>query len=170
MLVDDEQYASMHNYPARENISPFVSGADPVRATLLLFKEKKDISGLSSEKELVDKLSLEETEPISNLTFGQVVSDSFAQNKGVIIGRMQTRDRVMFNKCFYHYFYAPNLVKLLVKTPMLFDSNEQAADEPLISRYHQTMPLTVRNPLNNEIVVGEVEFYLLSKPVDGEVT
>jgi len=23
------------------------------------------------------------------------------------------------------------------------------------------MPLTVRNPLNNEIIVGEVEFYLL---------
>ena len=25
------------------------------------------------------------------------------------------------------------------------------------------MPLTVRDPLNNEIVVGEVEFYLIKK-------
>lgn len=33
------------------------------------------------------------------------------------------------------------------------------------------MPLTVRNPLNNEIIVGEVEFYLLKKesvsPISG---
>ncbi len=28
------------------------------------------------------------------------------------------------------------------------------------------MPLTVRNPLNNEIIVGEVEFYLM-KPNEG---
>lgn len=39
-------------------------------------------------------------------------------------------------------------------------------EEPLISRYHTTMPLTVRNPLNMEIIVGEVEFFLL-KPGEG---
>ena len=49
---------------------------------------------------------------------------------------------------------------------MLFgmnQNNEQnnQQEEPLISRYHTSMPLTVRNPLNNEIIVGEVEFFLL---------
>ena len=77
---------------------------------------------------------------------------------------MQTRDRVNFAKCFYHYFYATNLIKILFKTPILFNMNEAASEEPLISRYHLTMPLTVKNPLNNEIVVSEVEFYLLKRP------
>ena len=29
------------------------------------------------------------------------------------------------------------------------------------SRYHYEYPLTVKNPLNKEIIVGEVEFYLI---------
>lgn len=86
---------------------------------------------------------------------------------------MKTRDRVHFNKCFYHNFYAPNLTKILFKTPMMFAIEEEARniDEPLISRYHSSMPLTVKNPLNNEIIVGEVEFYLFRKPTlqDGDV-
>ena len=49
---------------------------------------------------------------------------------------------------------------------MLFGMNQNneknnQKEEPLISRYHTSMPLTVRNPLNNEIIVGEVEFFLL---------
>lgn len=74
---------------------------------------------------------------------------------------MQTRDRVNFTRSFYHYFYANNLVKLLFKTPLLLERSGESQEEPLVSRYHLAMPLTVRNPLNNEIVVGEVDFYLI---------
>jgi Domain of unknown function (DUF5092) len=117
----------------------------------------------------VQTLNAEELEPISNTTFSQLIQESFSQGKGFIIGRMQTRDRVNFQKSFYHCFYAPNLVKLLFKTPMLFGiQNNEATqpEEPLISRYHTSMPLTVRNPLNNEIIVGEVQFFLM-KPEEG---
>jgi hypothetical protein len=98
------------------------------------------------------------------MTFGNLITDSFAQSKGIIFGRMQTRDRVNFQKSFYHTFYAPNLVKLLFKTPMMFNHEGQpnSDEEPLISRYHTSMPLTVKNPCNNEIIVGEVEFFLVS--------
>ncbi len=103
-------------------------------------------------------------EPISNMMYLTLITDSLAQNKGIVFGRMQTRDRVNFQKSFYHTFYAPNLVKLLFKTPMMFnlEGNQNSDEEPLISRYHPTMPLTVKNPCNNEIIVGEVEFFLLS--------
>jgi len=74
----------------------------------------------------------------------------------MVIGRIQTRDRVNYKRSFYHNFYAPNLIKLLFKRPFLF------TDEVLISRYHPTIPLTVRNPLTNEIIVGEVEFFLIN--------
>ena len=42
------------------------------------------------------------------------------------------------------------------------EENKNSDEEPLISRYHPSMPLTVKNPCNNEIIVGEVEFFLLS--------
>jgi len=54
-------------------------------------------------------------------------------------------------------------VKLLFKKPFI------VADDTLISRYHPQMPLTVRNPLTNEIIVGEVEFYLLGRDQAPEV-
>jgi hypothetical protein len=149
---------------------------DPNSRYLYLYKEpSKNFSGeteplTTSIPTLIDKVPFDEVEPISNTTFLALMQDAFQQgSKGFILGRMQTRDRIQYNKCFYHCFYATNLTKLLFKMPMLFggppagDGQPPVADEPLISRYHQKMPLTVRNPLNNEIIVGEVEFYLLKK-------
>ena len=50
---------------------------------------------------------------------------------------------------------AANLVQILFKKPMMH------VDDVLLSRYHPQYPLTVKNPLTNEIIVGEVEYYLL---------
>ena len=33
----------------------------------------------------------------------------------------------------------------------------------LRSRYHLDYPLTVKNPLTNQVIVGEVQFYLISQ-------
>lgn len=100
---------------------------------------------------------MDETESISNSSFGQIIQDCFREEKGVIIGRVQTRDRVQFKKCYYHYFYAVNLVKILFKSSLIFSGDQ------LMSRYHDQHPLIVKNPLTNEIIVGEVEFYLIKK-------
>lgn len=70
---------------------------------------------------------------------------------------MLTRDKKNYNKKFYHFFDAFNLTKLLFKTPIV------GSDDHLISRYHINYPLSVKNPLTNEIIVGEVEFFLLKK-------
>ena len=148
-----------------------VTGATPqgeirdLPGNIILFKGDDD------ELE-VDKVPLDEVEPISNMTFTQLIQDAFSQNKGVIVGRMQTRDRINYLKSFYHHFYAPNLVRLLFKKPMmnLGNNGNGSTDEPLISRYHTSMPLTVRNPLNNEIIVGEVEFYLLECQASSDLT
>eukprot|EP00347_Sterkiella_histriomuscorum_P023431 403334668 len=131
----------------------------PLKGKIRLLKDDQNNSAQSNNNALreIGTIQLEEVEPISNQYFGQLIIDSFAQDRGVIVGRIQTRDRVHFKRSFYHDFYAPNLIKLLFKTPFLF------TDEVLISRYHPTIPLTVRNPLTNEIIVGEVEFYLVSK-------
>lgn len=71
---------------------------------------------------------------------------------------MRTRDRSNYKKCYFHHFLAANLVKILFKQSVL------QTDDILISRYHQTQPMTVRNPLTNEVVVGEVEFYHIKCP------
>ena len=79
-----------------------------------------------------------------------------------------------FNKKFFHYFYAANLSQLLFKPNLSFlqnilnsqiiQSNQEDNKKHILrSRYHMEYPLTVKNPLTNQIIVGEVEFYLLSK-------
>jgi len=157
--------------PSPSSPDPVIAASDSVKQRISLCKEVKtlDASGQQiTQTTVVDHLNLDDTEPISNLPFGQLMNDVFASSEGFIIARMQTRHRVHFTRCFYHHYYAPNLVTLLFKTPMFFAlGNNSNQEEPLISRYHATMPLTVRDPLNNEIVVGEVEFYLVKKSEKG---
>ena len=72
-----------------------------------------------------------------------------------MLARITTRDKVDFRKKYYHYFYAPNLINLL------FKKLELNGESVMRSRYHAEYPLAVKNPLNKEIIVGEVEFYLI---------
>ena len=48
------------------------------------------------------------------------------------------------------------MVKILFRTMQL------GADQILRSRYHPEFPLTPKNPGNNEVIVGEVDFFLVS--------
>ena len=66
-----------------------------------------------------------------------------------------TRDKANFRKKYHHHFYGPNLVKLLFKK---LDLN---GEQIMRSRYHAEYPLSVKNPLTNEVMIGEVEFYLI---------
>lgn len=54
-----------------------------------------------------------------------------------------------------HHYYGPNLIKILFSTFQL--PHEQI----LRSRYHHEFPITAKDPLTNEVIVGEVSFYLL---------
>jgi len=53
-------------------------------------------------------------------------------------------------------FYGPNLIKILFQV-LTIPPNGQV----LRSRYHNEFPLTAKNPLTNEVIVGEVHFFLL---------
>ena len=75
--------------------------------------------------------------------------------QSLLIARVQTRDKANFRKKYYHHFYGPSLIKILFKTFQM--PNEQI----LRSRYHSEFPLTAKNPLTNEVIVGEVEFFLI---------
>jgi len=144
----DQTVSNLSQRNADKDQRPFlVDNACPLKGRIKLLKNDK----------VIENLSLEEIEPISNQYFGQILHDSLEQDKGMIVGRVQTRDRVQFKRSYHHCFYAPNLIKILFKTPFLF------TDEALVSRYHPAMPLTVRNPLTNEIIVGEVEFFLVGR-------
>jgi len=91
------------------------------------------------------------------MNFGQLLLEASNASSSLIIARMQTRDRVNFKKKYYHLYYGPNVIKLLFKVFQM--PNEQM----LRSRYNYDFPLTVKDPLTNEIVLGEVEFYLVDK-------
>ena len=49
---------------------------------------KGTLSLLKADNKLIDQFNMEEVEPISNMSFGQIVKESFTQGKGVIIGRI----------------------------------------------------------------------------------
>lgn len=116
-----------------------------------------------------------EIEAISGFSYAFLLAESAAAAKGLIIARVKTRSNVDFRKEFFHYFYAANLVQLLVKPNLSFldsilQQNNQSIHKDdnqkhiLRSRYHTDFPMTVKNPLTNQIIVGEVEFYLVKHP------
>ena len=88
---------------------------------------------------------------------------------------MKTRSDTDRDKKFYHYFYAANLIQLLVKPNINFlekltlrageirPNLKDNKNTILRSRYHLDYPLTVKNPLTNQVIVGEVQFYLISQ-------
>lgn len=115
-----------------------------------------------------------EIDAISGGTFASLIQESFVNNKGFIIARVKTRSNSAHDKKFFHYFNACNLIQILVKPNINFlekilsQTNSSINKEDnqlhiLRSRYHLDYPLCVRNPLTNQIIVGEVEFYLVSR-------
>lgn len=64
---------------------------------------------LTRDSDSIATLSLDEMEPISNLSFATLLQE----HAQLIIARVQTRDKVQFRKKYHHYFYGPNLVKIL---------------------------------------------------------
>ena len=105
-----------------------------------------------TEKE-IDTINLEDMDAIMNTSFKQLLKESVSNHVGLIIGRVRTRDKANFRKKYYHNYYGPNLIKILFKT---FSTAEE---QILRSRYHVDFPLNAKDPLTNQVIVGEVEFY-----------
>lgn len=76
--------------------------AEPVNCFVTLTKESKTTG----------TISLDDIEPISNSTFRTLL----AENPIIIIGEVHTRDRVDFRKRYIHYYFGPNLIKILFST------------------------------------------------------
>ena len=95
---------------------------------------------------IVAEILLTEEEPISGTPYNQILIEN---DGNLIIARVQTRDKRDFRKKYFHYFYGPNLIKILFST----------FNTILRSRYHNEFPITSKNPLTNNAIVGEVEFY-----------
>ena len=144
----------------------------------LTIEEKLDMKGRIAllnkhgNKNLDDELIVcSEIECISGFSFSFLISESQIRGIGCIIARVKTRSNNDPNKKFYHYFYGANLIQLLVKPninfleKLIIDMERQELmdnrSSVLRSRYHLDYPLTIKNPLTNQIIVGEVEFYLI---------
>jgi hypothetical protein len=91
------------------------------------------------------------------VSFAQLLEEAFKHRQSLIVGRVQTRDRTHARKKYFHHYYGPNLIKLLFKVFQL--PSEQA----LRSRYSYDFPLSAKDPMTNEIIIGEVEFYVVDR-------
>ena len=105
---------------------------------------------------VVDEINFEEQEPIFLKTFSELLTEMKTNEFGLIIGRVQTRNKTDYKKKYHHHFQGVNLIKILFRTMQL------GVDQILRSRYHPEFPLTPKNPGNNEVIVGEVDFFLVS--------
>lgn len=108
-----------------------------------------------SEECRVDSVELDDTEAISNSSYRDLIEDACKAGQSMIIARLQTRDKADFRKKYFHHFYGPNLIKILFKV------FQMPGQQILQSRYHQDYPITAKNPLTNQVVVGEVDFFIL---------
>ena len=111
---------------------------------------------MKAEVKVVDEFKLEESEPIYFKTWKEILSDMKSNEFGVIIGRVQTRNKTDYKKKYFHHFQGGNLIKILFRTMQL------GSEQILRSRYHPEFPLMPKDPVNNEVIVGEVEFFLIS--------
>ena len=59
-------------------------------------------------------------EAISGFSFGYLIQESIKKNKGFIIAKVKTRSNQDHVKKFYHYFYAANLIQILVRPNICF--------------------------------------------------
>ena len=74
----------------------------------------KVVGGSEVERQ-VASVPLDETEAISNCTFRNLIEEAHKVKQSVIIARLQTRDKADFRKKYFHYFYGPNLIKILFR-------------------------------------------------------
>jgi len=114
----------------------------------------------SKENAVVDELSCADTESISGSTFAYLLSESLNGGKGFIVARVKTKSNQDIKKVFYHYFYAANIIQILIKPNLSFLESvfnldnfklnpEENRKSILRSRYHCDFPMTVKNPLTN---------------------
>lgn len=141
---------------------------------LMSLKNKED-DGFEYVPNLDDLLiPCKEIEAISGASYAYLIAESVKNQKGFIFARVKTRSNQDHTKKFYHYFYAANLIQLLVRPNISFldqilNEQNQHLDRDdnkkhiLRSRYHNDYPLTVKNPLTNQVIVGDVEFYIVQK-------
>lgn len=101
----------------------------------------------------VGHFQLEDIEPIANTSFKQMLDERHV----ILIARVKTRDKQNFRKTYYHYYYGPNLIKIL------FQALQLPTESILRSRYHNLYPITSKDPITNQVIVGEVEFYTLGE-------
>ena len=60
----------------------------------------------------VGLLQLDDIEPIENTSFKQMLDERHM----LLIARVKTRDKQNFRKTYHHYYYGPNLIKILFQS------------------------------------------------------
>jgi hypothetical protein len=95
------------------------------------------------EDQVVDKLRLDENDPIFATTYKQMISESFAEGKHFFLARVISKslDAMELTQNHSQFFNAYGILKLLFKRRQ----NE------LVGRFHERYPISVKNPITNSV-------------------
>ncbi|CDW71540.1 UNKNOWN [Stylonychia lemnae] len=113
---------------------------------------------LYSENDLVEEyLDIKEVDPIFSTSYEMMIKEAFRADKNFILAKMKTRStnqkEMSFNS-HSHYFNLHGIMKILFK---------KKGDE-IVGRFHAKYPSSSKNPLTNQQIIGEVEFYQFKNP------
>ncbi|TNV79911.1 hypothetical protein FGO68_gene15764 [Halteria grandinella] len=88
-----------------------------------------------------------------------MIKEAFRDDKHFLLAKIQTRSTSQINGAFTvhshsHFFNAYGIMKLIFK---------KRRDE-IVGRFHHNHPMSAKNPLTNNLIIGEVEFFLFKNP------
>ena len=84
-----------------------------------------------------------------------MISESFAEGKHFFVAKILTKNthEADVNKANHSFYYnAYSILRLLFKK-----KNDQ-----FVGRFHERYPITVKNPITNAKIVGEVYFFKIT--------
>eukprot|EP00347_Sterkiella_histriomuscorum_P005984 403354518 len=104
-------------------------------------------------------LDLKEVDPIFSTSYEMMIKEAFRADKNFIIAKMKTRslqskDQQSLTSSHSHFFNVHGIMKLLFKKK----------GTEIVGRFHSKNPIQSKNPLTNQQIIGEVEFYIVRNP------
>ena len=124
----------------------------------------------------IDFLDLEETDAVYGSLFNMMIKEAFRDNKNFIVARVKSRGTDKYDNSrvprdpdyeeesqsilrkegpvLTNHFNIYSIVKLIFKK----------RGEEFVGRFHSECSVTALNPLTNNRLIGEVEFFFIENP------
>lgn len=119
-------------------------------------EDQTHVDLVNDDGEVKVKLSLDDVDPVSQAPFREMITEAFSQGKHFFLAKINAKNFNEYSQAddanHSHFYNAYSIIRLLFKK----------RNNMFVGRFHETYPITVKNPATNGRIVGEVEFYKIT--------